>query len=61
MALAVHTRNYEKAALEDSIVKAIRERRQENATSLSMNDRAGLGVLLDGRHRHIESTTERLA
>jgi hypothetical protein len=60
MALAVHTGNYEKAALEDAIVQAIRERRQENATGLSMKDRVGLRVLLDGRHRYIESTTERL-
>jgi hypothetical protein len=60
MALAVHAGNYEKAALEDAVIHAIRERRKENATGLSMNDRVGIKVLLDGCHRYVESTTERL-
>src|SRR6266496_2451892 len=61
MTLAMHTGNHEKVVLEDSIVDAVRELRQEYATGLSMNDGVSLRMLLDGCHSHIESATERLA
>ncbi len=61
MTLAVHTRHHKEVVIEDSIVEAVRELRQEDATGASMNDGIGLGILLDGCHRHIESTTECLA
>jgi hypothetical protein len=61
MTLAVHTGNHENVVLEDSIVEAIRELRQENTTRVLMDERVRLRMRLDRRHGHIESTTELFA